>query len=161
MDPYLVPYLQLLDDLRRQVADTVALLDDDQINQTLPGLQNTVGILLRHLAGSERYWIGEVAGGRPAYRNRDVEFGRDHLQKVTLLEDLERVAVITRDTLAHLSAADLVQPVSVQSSHGVTEETKAHALIRATQHLAYHLGQLRLMTKLVRAGSRERVRDGS
>lgn len=151
MDPYLVPYLHFLEDLRRQVVATVEPLDDDQINRALPGLQNTVGILLRHVAAAEQYWIGEVAGGRPAHRKRDAEFGHERLQKAALLADLERAAVITRDTLALLSAGALLEEVAVERTHGTIKETRAFAVVRATQHLAYHLGQLRLMVKLIQA----------
>jgi hypothetical protein len=39
----------------------------------------------------------------------------------------------------------------VRTSAGVRRETKAGALLHATQHIAYHLGQLRYLVKLVQA----------
>lgn len=153
MDPHVAPHLHVLEDLHRQVAETVAPLGDDDINRTVPGLQNSPGILLRHIAGSERYWIGEIVGGRPAHRNRDSEFGRERLQKSTLLAEMDRVTAMTRDVLGVLRAPDLLQEVDVQRTRGVVKETKAFAILHATQHLAYHLGQLRYMAKLLQAGS--------
>lgn len=152
MDPHVAPHLNVLEDLHRQVAETVTPLGDDDINRTVPGLGNTAGILLRHIAGSERYWIGEIVGGRPAHRNRDSEFGHERLQKGALLAELDRVRTLTREVLGRLDAADMLQEVEVQRTRGVVKESKALGVLHATQHLAYHLGQLRYMAKLLQAG---------
>ncbi|MGH2374968.1 MAG: DinB family protein [bacterium] len=149
MDPHVAPHMHVLEDLHRQVAETVAPLGDDDVNRAVPGLANSVGILLRHIAGSERYWVGEVVGGRPAHRKRDTEFGPERLQKSALLGELDRVRTLTRDVLGQLDAADLLHEVDVQRTRGVVKETKGFALLHATQHLAYHLGQLRYMAKLL------------
>jgi len=150
MDSFVEPHLHALEDLTRQVVETVTPLDDEQINRTVAGLQNSVGILLRHMAGSERYWIGEVAGGRPAHRNRDTEFGHEPLRKSELLAELERVTALSREVIGGISRDDLMTLVDVQRTK-VVKETKAFALMHATQHLAYHLGQLRYLAKLVQA----------
>ncbi len=152
MDPHVAPHQHVLEDLHRQVAETVAPLGDDEINRAPPGLANSVGILLRHIAGSERYWIGEVVGGRPAHRKRETEFGHERLQKSALLSELTRVQEMTRDVLHGLGPADLLAEVDVQRTRGVVKETKAFALLHATQHLAYHLGQIRYMAKLLQSG---------
>ncbi len=149
MDAHVAPHLHVLEDLHRRVTETVAPLGDDDINRTVAGLKNSPGILLRHIAGSERYWIGEIVGGSPAHRNRDSEFGRERLQKGALLAELDGVMALTREVLGRLGAADLLQEVDVQRSRGVVKETKALALLHATQHLAYHLGQLRYAAKLL------------
>lgn len=149
MDPHIAPHANALDDLHRQVHETIAPLSDDQINRTVPGLQNTIAILLRHIVGSERYWIGEIAGGRPAHRVRDTEFGRDRLEKATLLADLARAATLRREVLEGLTASDLLVEVEGQRTRGVVRATRAFALIHATGHLSYHLGQLRYMVKLL------------
>ncbi|MBI3998197.1 MAG: DinB family protein [Armatimonadetes bacterium] len=149
MDPHVEPYLKVLEDLHGQILETIAPLSDEEINRPIPGLQNTIGILLRHLGGSERYWIGEVVGGQPAQRNRESEFGRERLHKAALLEELERTKAITRETLGRLRATDLLAEVDVRRTRGVRKESRAFALLHATQHLAYHLGQLRYLAKLL------------
>ncbi len=48
---------------------------DDRLLHWTPGPDfNSIAILLRHLAGSERWWIGEAIGGVPSHRVRDKEF---------------------------------------------------------------------------------------
>jgi uncharacterized damage-inducible protein DinB len=149
MDPHVAPHANVLDDLHRQVRETIAPLSDDEINRAVPGLQNTVGILLRHIVGSERYWIGEIAGGRPTHRVRDAEFGHDPLEKAALLADLARAATLRREVLEGLTAPDLLVEVEGQRTRGVVRATRAFALIHATGHLSYHLGQLRYMVRLL------------
>jgi len=153
MDPFLAPHLRVLEDLRRQTAEMVAPLDDSQINRTVPGLKNSVGILLRHMAGSERYWIGEVVGGRPAQRQRDAEFEHDRVRKGDLLGEFDRVAALTREVLGGLSRDDLLQEVTLQRSQGPVQETRAYAVLHAMEHLAYHVGQLRFLTRLLERGA--------
>lgn len=153
MDPHVAPHARMIDDLRRQVVETVTPLSDEALNRPVSGLRNTVGILLKHLAGSERYWIGEVAGGRPAHRNRDAEFDPAPVRKDEALADLARAAATTREVLEGLSAADLLHEVEVQRARGAVRETKAGALLHAVQHLAYHLGQIRTLARLLQHGS--------
>src|SRR5215469_4260542 len=57
---------------------------DDAALYWTPGPEfNSVAILLRHLAGSERWWIGEQIGGVPAHRNRGAEFLHDNPPRAT------------------------------------------------------------------------------
>ncbi|OFX27473.1 MAG: hypothetical protein A2Z07_11315 [Armatimonadetes bacterium RBG_16_67_12] len=145
----------MLEDLRRQVVETVSPLSDEQINQTVPGLRNTIGILLKHIAGAERYWIGEVAGGRAAQRNRDAEFEPAPVRKDEALAETERVAALSSEVLDRLTRDDLLVEVEAQRPRGMVRETKAGALLLATQHVSYHLGQIRYLARLLQ-GPRER-----
>jgi uncharacterized damage-inducible protein DinB len=151
MNPHVTPHLQVLQDLRRQILELVSALDDDAINREVPPLANTIGILLRHMAGSERYWIGEVVGGRPAHRDRDAEFGREWLRKAALLEELGKVDAVSREVLEGLAPDALLTEVEVRRSSGTVRQTRAFALIHALQHLAYHLGQLRMLARLAQS----------
>lgn len=148
MDALIAPYAKVLDDLHREATAIVAPLGVDHVNRRVSGLQNTVGILLRHMAGSERYWVGEVVGGIPANRNRDAEFAGDRVDKAAVLAELDRAAATTRQVLAGLRAADLLADVEVRRAQGMVREPRGQALLHAAQHLAYHLGQLRILAKL-------------
>lgn len=153
MDPHVAPYRHRLEDLRRQLIEAISPLSDEQINRTVPGLRNTIGILLKHIAGSERYWIGEVAGGRPAQRDRNSEFEQAPVRKDEALAEIERVAALSRDVLERLTRDDLLVEVEAHRPRGVVRETKAGALLHATQHMAYHLGQIRYLARLLQGSS--------
>jgi uncharacterized damage-inducible protein DinB len=152
MDPHVAPYWHMIEDLRRQVLEAVAPLDDAAINRAVPPLANTIGILLRHLAGSERYWITEVAGGRPINRDRDAEFAPAPVRKADLVAAIERVRGESRAVVESFTAADLLVEVVAHRPRGVTRETRAGALLHVTQHLAYHLAQIRFLVRLRASG---------
>lgn len=149
MDPYIKPQFQALEDQRRQIIEAVAPLSDEQINRSVPGLQNTVGMLLKHIAGSERYWIGEVAGGRPAHRNRDAEFAPIPVTKAEALAAIEASAAVSREVIEGMTHQMLLEEVEVKRATGAMRETRAGAVLHASHHLAYHLGQLRSMARLI------------
>lgn len=150
MDPEVAAMHEVIEDLRAQLFKTVESLDEAGLNRTFPGLQNTIGILLRHVAGSEGYWVSGVVGGGSLERNRDAEFTHEPLAKETLLEGLRRTRAATERVLTDLAAGDLQMLVEVQGARGAWKATKAWAILHATQHLAYHLGQIRLMAALAR-----------
>jgi uncharacterized damage-inducible protein DinB len=152
MDPQVAAHLRMMDELRRQILESVAPLDDAQINHAVPGLRNTIAILLRHTAGSERYWVVEVVGGSPINRNRDAEFDQAPVRKAELLAEIDRAASQTREVLDRLTAAELLTEVEVKRPSGVMKDTKVGALLHAMQHMAYHLGQIRQLAKLVQGG---------
>ena len=150
MVPEVAVMHEVIEDLRGQMFKLVGTLDDADVNRTFPGLQNTIGILLRHMAASENYWIGGVAGGGSRERNRDAEFGREPLVKQDLLRTLREAQAATERVFFGLRAADLQAPVPAAHAGGTVQTTKGFALLHALQHLAYHLGQVRLMAALAR-----------
>jgi uncharacterized damage-inducible protein DinB len=147
MDPIAAIHLQEMDELRRQLVETVTPMTDDQINASVASFTNTVGIIVRHLAGSEKYWIGEVVGGRPSHRNRDAEFGRDRLTKSDVLAQIEKAGLLTREVIGAVTPQDWTVEVEITRTTGTTRHSKGYALIHAVAHLSYHLGQLKLFSK--------------
>ena len=150
MDPQVAAVHEVMEDLRGQLYRLLEGLEDADLNRTYPGLQNTIGILVRHLAAAENYWVGGVAGGGSQARNRDAEFGRDPLTKTELMAALRAAQEVSEQVVAHLRAGDLETPVQAQRGRGPVQTTKGFALLHALQHLAYHLGQIRLMAALAR-----------
>jgi hypothetical protein len=68
-------YVDFFANALNAMADIVAELGDEQANRRmpLPGA-NTPYAVLNHSLGAIGYWVGEVVLGRPAHRDRDVEF---------------------------------------------------------------------------------------
>jgi uncharacterized damage-inducible protein DinB len=148
MDPLITPISQTVTYLHDDIFDAVASLGDAAINWTHPPLTNTIGILLRHIAGSERQWIGAVAGGLALDRNRDAEFAKEQLQKAPLVDNLRRAHENVQTVLAALTASDLAAEIEVTWRGKARRVTKAWAILHSVQHTAYHLGQIRLFAKM-------------
>ncbi|TMJ04700.1 MAG: DinB family protein [Bacillati bacterium ANGP1] len=148
MDTMVHPLSQAVESLHEEIFKAVEPLGDAEINWVHPQLSNTIGILLRHVAGSERYWIGEVVGGRAMHRKRETEFTHEPLTKTPLVENLRRAHSQVQEVLRSLSASDLASLVDVQSQDGMRQHTKAWAILHSIQHTSYHLGQIQLFKKM-------------
>ncbi len=137
-----------LEELHTEIFKLVEPLTDEQINWVHPQLSNTIGILLRHIAGSERYWIGEVVGGRSADRVRASEFVREPLKKAPLVEGLDQAYALAREVLEGLTGTELARQVELPARGQQRHVTKRWALLHSLTHTAYHLGQLQLFRKM-------------
>jgi uncharacterized damage-inducible protein DinB len=148
VDPAIRPFQQVLDHVHEEIYAAVEPLRDDDLNWTHPHLSNTIGILLRHIAGSERYWIGQVVGGRTIERDRAAEFAREPLHKTPLVDGLRDAQALAGTVLAGLRAADLHDEVEVAWRGSARTFTRGRALLHSLQHTAYHCGQIQLFKKM-------------
>ena len=111
---------------------------------------NSLASTLAHLTGSERYWVGEVAGERPAHRDRDAEFRVRAASAAELQALLDQAAAVTRDTLSTLAPAKLDETVKA----GMRDEravTRRWAVVHALEHIAVHVGHMQLTRQLWQA----------
>ncbi len=127
---------------------------DDALLQWCPGPgYNSVAILLRHLAGSERWWIGEAIGAIPSHRVRDAEFVHDTPRRADLLRAVEEARGLTRRVLSGLAMEDLDAEAAPAVTVGKPPKrpTKLWALLHYIEHLGYHRGQILLLLRMGRA----------
>lgn len=148
MDPLMKPYLETLKSLHEDIITAVEPLTDAEINWAHPHLSNTIGILLRHVAGSERYWIGEVVGGRPANRVRDTEFVRESLKKAPLVDALRQAQSFVTGVLQGVSGDELLEEVDLDYRGSKRKYSKEWAILHSLTHTSYHLGQIQLFKKM-------------
>jgi uncharacterized damage-inducible protein DinB len=148
MDALTTSLTQVLDQLHDDIFAAVDPLQDEEINRAHPPLSNTIGILLRHIAASERYWIGEVVGGLATHRVRSTEFGHEPLSKAPLVDDLRRAHTEVRGVVQKLAGPDLVAEIEVELRGSRRRATRAWAVMYSMQHTGYHLGQIQLFKKM-------------
>ncbi|HEX5574301.1 MAG TPA: DinB family protein [Gemmatimonadales bacterium] len=140
--PVLIPAVRAiferdLNTLRREVE---AYSNDQQVWQIVPGLTNPAGTLVLHLAGNLQHYLGARLAGTGYVRNRDAEFSRRNVPRVTLLSEIEAAREAMRAGLAALSETQLAEeyPEIIAGARLVT----GVYLIHLTTHLTYHLGQV-------------------
>jgi uncharacterized damage-inducible protein DinB len=148
MDPQVRPFVLSLERLHHDLFEAVEPLTDREVNWAHPQLSNTIGILLRHTAGSERHWIIEVVGGRKVPRDRDAEFGHERLSKDAVVSDLRAAYNDVRAVLETLRAEDLTREVEIHARGERRMLPGGFALLHSLQHTSYHLGQIQLFKKL-------------
>jgi uncharacterized damage-inducible protein DinB len=107
---------------------------------------SSISVLIFHLTGAERYWIGDVAAQGPKERDRESELrvrgvGMDVLKK-RLADNLE----YARQALSRLTVQDL-ETVYVSPRDG-RSFTVAWALLHALGHTTLHLGQIQVTPQL-------------
>jgi len=122
--------------------------DEEDLNRVLGEENNSIAIVMRHIGGNLRSRFTDflTSDGEKPWRNRDTEFEnrqftRDELNAVWRggWEVLER-------ELSALSDADLDRQVSIRGQ----SLTVSAALARSVAHIAYHVGQIVLLARILK-----------
>jgi uncharacterized damage-inducible protein DinB len=103
---------------------------------------NTITVLVVHLTGAARYWVGDVAGHDPSDRDRDAEFRASGWDAAALRARLDETLAYCRETLSTLRHEDLDS--LCMSPRDGKEYSAAWALFHALEHTALHAGHIQL-----------------
>ncbi len=104
---------------------------------------NSFCVLIVHLIGAERYWIGDVVGEQPSGRVREEEFRAQGLDSEALKKRLTNSLEFAREILETLSLQDLEsQRISSRDGRKVTV---GWALAHALEHTALHVGHMQIL----------------
>lgn len=113
----------------------------------LPGEEmNSLSVLVVHLVGSEKYWIGAVALGEPTDRVREEEFKVQGLGLEELKRRILDANAYIRQALARFSLADLDAPRKSPRNEKVF--SAGWCLLHALEHSALHLGHIQITRQL-------------
>lgn len=112
----------------------------------VPGPEmNSMAVLVVHLTGAERYWIG-VALNEPPERDRQAEFKTAGLSAEDLKAHLTVEEAYCRDALKRLTLADLES--ARLSPRNAKSFSAGWCLLHALEHSALHLGHIQLTRQL-------------
>jgi uncharacterized damage-inducible protein DinB len=146
MHPFFEDYLDNLQELHADLRSAVAGLPPAALDWTPGPSCNSFGQIITHIAGAERFWIGDVVAGRASGRDRDAEFQVRQVELEDLLQKLTDSLEYTRRLLESMSPEDL--GASRLSSRKKSKVTVAWALNHTLKHTAQHLGHLQLSRQL-------------
>jgi uncharacterized damage-inducible protein DinB len=146
MEPFFRDYLERLEAFHRQVKAALSGCSVEALDW-IPGEEiPSLGVLAAHLAGAERYWIGDVAGQDSSGRDRDDEFRTRDVEVDELFTRLDASLDYARRFCAGLSLADLALERTTPS--GERQITLGWALLHALEHTALHLGHIQIVRQL-------------
>lgn len=145
MLPIFEAYLDRLEELHDDIRQTLAGLPPAALDWSPGPGMNSLGVLAAHVAGSERFWVGDIAGGDPAPRDRPAEFRTHGVDGIALITLLDGSLAYTQATLDRLTLPDLELR---RATGGRGEVTVAWALFHNLEHVAIHLGQMQLTRQL-------------
>ncbi len=103
---------------------------------------NSMGVLVVHVAGAQRYWIGTVAGGGYYQRDRAAEFAARDFSEARLCALLDEALAESRAALAQLTAAQMDE-IRTAPRDG-RQVTAAWAVLHALEHTALHAGHIQV-----------------
>ena len=146
MQTFFTDYLSLLQERHNEILEALEGLPSAALDWTPGPDMNSISVLIFHLTGAERYWIGDVASQDPKERDRDAEFrvrevGMDVLRKRST-DNLE----YARNALNRFTIQDL-EATRISARDG-RSFTVAWALLHALEHTTLHLGQIQLTRQI-------------
>jgi uncharacterized damage-inducible protein DinB len=107
---------------------------------------NSIGVMVFHLTGAERFLVGEVITGDNSNRDRDAEFKVQGMEMNALLKRLADNRDYISGVLAELTLADLESRRMFRKQR---EVTVGWVLGHALKHTATHMGQIQLTRELL------------
>jgi len=135
---------------KQMVEQAIAQLTDDELHRAPAAGTNSVAIIMRHLAGNmlSRWTDFLATDGEKPDRNRDGEFAPWTGGRAELMQLWERGFAAFFVTLDALSPADMYKTVTIRTE----PHTVPLAIIRGIDHLAYHVGQILMIARMVHSG---------
>jgi uncharacterized damage-inducible protein DinB len=146
METFFADYLSRLERLHENCSQSIEDLSVEALDwQPGPGM-NSIAVLITHLAGAERYWIGDIVGRDSSGRVRAEEFQTQGLDAATLLERLSGTLAHSRGVLEQLEMSDLSSLRTSPMHEG--DFTVGWALAHALEHSALHTGHIEITRQL-------------
>jgi uncharacterized damage-inducible protein DinB len=113
----------------------------------VPGKEmNSVSVVIVHLTGAERFYIGDLIMGDPSNRIRDAEFQVKGMSKQDLVLRLNETESYIRKALEKLNL-DTLDQERVDPRYG-KKMTVAGALLHTLEHSAIHAGHIQITAQL-------------
>jgi len=146
-------YVNCLKSLHDDIKSTIEGLSQSEIDWAPGSDMNSLGVIVAHVAGSERYMIGDIVAKEPSGRDRDAEFQTQGIDISSLNERLDGSLAYVRQVLERFGIEDLDTPC-VSPRDGRTYST-ALFLFRVLGHVASHLGHAQITRQLLEQHSKE------
>ena len=141
-------YEALLEELRLLHGEMHKALDTlpaEALDWTPGPDMSSLAVLVAHVAGSERYWVGDVVKGDPSFRNREAEFATKGLDAAALKQRLADLDAYEAAAFESLRIRDLdAWKVSPRDGRSVTG---GWAVLHALEHTAVHVGHVEILVQ--------------
>ena len=146
MQPFFSAYFDLLQDCHNGILQALEGLPSAALDWVPGPDMNSISVLVFHLTGAARFWIGDIAAQEPSDRDRNAEFRVQGLDVDILKKRITDNLEYARNALEKMSLQDL-ESTRVRPSDG-HEFTVAWALLHALEHATSHLGQIQITRQL-------------
>ncbi|MCA9936404.1 MAG: DUF664 domain-containing protein [Ardenticatenaceae bacterium] len=146
MPPLFADYLERLQALHHSIATTIEGLPPEALRWQPGQDMNSIGVLVTHTAGAERFWMGDMVQQDPSGRVRADEFTADQFTAAGLQQLLQDTLAHSTQVLVNLTHDDLEREV-FSGQHGRSFRV-AWSLMHALEHTAQHMGHIDITRQL-------------
>ena len=146
MDAYLNDIRRTYRNYRKLAESAIAQINDEQLHATLDTEDNSIAVVMQHVAGNLRSRFRDflTSDGEKPDRNRDAEFEpRPSSERAGLMSEWNAAWDIVLGELDRLTPEDLQRTVHIRREPFAVVE----ALNRSVTHTAYHVGQIVFLAK--------------
>ena len=146
MSQLLKDYLNLLETLFDDFKKTIDGLPHEALDW-VPGTEmNSLCVIVVHVAGATRYWIGDIVAKEDSNRDRAAEFRTQGIDITELNDRLDSSLAYMKRVLEGLTLEDL-KAICVLPQDG-REVTKGWIIFHVLEHVANHLGHAHVTRQL-------------
>ncbi len=145
MEKLFEEYLATLEACHNSILKTVEGLPESALDWEPGPAMNSIAVLIYHLSGAERFWIGDVVGQTASGRDRAAEFKVKNVGLDVLKRRLDENLDYVRSVMEKLSLRDLAETRTARDGQTVTV---AWALLHAVEHTGIHRGHVEIMHQL-------------
>jgi uncharacterized damage-inducible protein DinB len=143
MEPFAADALDIIKTCHDGLRNAVKNADPQALNW-LPGPEmNSISILVIHVLGSERFWLGQAVGMN-LERDRDAEFQSNTDDPSPILRHIDEADAEAASVLTGFSAADANRQLPFQDR----KVSGMWAVMHVIEHLREHLGHTELTLQL-------------
>ncbi len=134
-------------DLDRLIAEVEKFENEEDLWRTSGDIINPAGNLALHIAGNLQHFFGATLGATGYVRDRDAEFGSKNIPKAEIINEINKAKEAVAGVLDHITSDQLQAtfPHKVLNQEWKTEKF----IIFLQGHLAYHLGQLNYLRRML------------
>ena len=146
MDLFFDDYLNNLLELHDEIRGILKEVPQKALDWVPSSDLNSLNVLVVHVSGAERYWIGDVVAGEPSDRDREAEFGTQGLSANELLHRLDENEQFIKKVLDRYDLEELHKKRI--SPRNRREVSVGWALSHALKHTALHVGHMEILRQL-------------
>jgi uncharacterized damage-inducible protein DinB len=150
LDPWLDAIVRRCHTDKGMADRAIAQLSDEELHRRPAPSFNSVACIMRHVAGNfvSRWSDFLTTDGEKPNRDRESEFTDWTGTRDALMRRWEQGFETFFNSLSALTTEDLNKTITIRSE----PHTVPQAIVRAADHLAYHVGQLLYVSRLVHSG---------
>jgi hypothetical protein len=149
MDPVFKAYYDILETLHQGCRAVLSGMTQEELDWCPDNGMNSIAILATHIAGAERYWVGDVVMREASSRDRDKEFATTGVSEDILTDLLDSALEYARKAFNRLDTYQLVD-IRISPRDG-REYTIAWSIAHVLEHTALHLGHMQITKQLLKS----------